>query len=361
MLITAPEMMKSRPFDTSNPLPIPSFPISITNTARQEALRLAQECPEARREQIYRNAIARFAVNHYLQCLGIETNLITTNFQIPLCRSLLDVTDIELPTLGRIECCPTVPGERQVRIPKETWDNRIAYLAVELDLEVGQAVLLGFINHLDVNALEKKCSEIVSLESFRDIDELPDVLHDAKPIFIELKQWWSNLFEDDWFSLEELLRSDDMYLTDIYHNQDIHGFKQKIVEFLGEPSLQPACRSVKQKTVSGFKLISLSLEKVQPSSSKGLSHGMVALVLHANEGTEHDYEVLIDVVPGPRQEYLPPDLRLSLLGDNRSELLFACTQSKNRHLQLEFSGDLDDSVTVQLSLGALNFEEKIVL
>ncbi len=367
MQLITPYTMNSSLLYSPESLPTPSFPIVLTAKAEQEAKRLAQNCPMPRQQQIYHNALARFAVNHYFQCLGIESDTQATEFQEPFRRILLDIADIRLPDLGIVECCPVLPGSHHIRVPAESWENRIAYFAVEIDLDQHQAILLGFLNCLNPETTGARNSELFSIENFRGIDEFPEFLATAKSPFVELRQWWSDFFASGWSSLDAVIHptsSNPSTLTYAYRTLENIELQQKMEDFFGGHSLQSKFHHTPSNCVSGYKLISLYPNLHGGTMAPNLDEDIdqtVALVIRAAEGIEEPLEISIDAIPGPRREYLPQNLKLALLDTNRSELLAACAQQHNRHLQLEFSGTKGDAVILHLSLNGLTFEEKIVL
>ena len=66
-------------------------------------------------------------------------------------RALFNLADLILPDLGKLECRYILPGEQEVKIPLEARDNRIGYLVVQLEAELKQVELIGFISPKQVN------------------------------------------------------------------------------------------------------------------------------------------------------------------------------------------------------------------
>jgi hypothetical protein len=347
--------------------PIPSFPIPISPTIEQQAQQLAKACPSTRQPQIYQNALAILAVNHYLQCLGISTNVLSTEFQIPFKRSFMDVADIILPNLGTIECCPVQPKSSIVRVPAESWQNRLLYIVVELDLEAHQATLLGFLDRLNISQMEQANSELISLSALHDLDELPDYLDAAQPFLINLQQWCSDTyagFQSGWHSIKELLSPPQLTPINAYRNQDNALLEQRIREFLEPNPLKSAWSNGEEKAISGYKLITLpstQADEITGQSSPMAQEESFVLILRALPQLEGEFELSLEALPGINQEYLPVNLKIALLDQNCIELLAARTQNQNRHLQLDFIGSIGDNVIVQISIDGFSIEGKIVL
>jgi hypothetical protein len=346
-------MTNSNYFDAQL-LPIPSFPIILSPMAKQQAQQLAQGCPLPRQAQIYKNALAIFAVKHYLNCLGWDVDTVSTDFQDPLRRSLLDVADMRLPGLGTIECCPIIPGCDRVRIPMESWSNRLAYIAVELDLEQHEATLLGFLHRLNISAMEQTNSEEVSLLALRGIDELVEYLVEVKPFSIDLQQWGDNLFHSGWQSIKDLLNPPQLKVAGLYRSHENALLAQRVREYL---ALDSDYRE--QQGIAGYKIITFPSES--PELSQPIKQPEIALILRAIPSIENDIELSLEAIPSVNQEYLPSDLKLALLNQDRTELLMARTQDENRHLQLDFMGSMGDSVIIQLSLDNIKIEGEIYL
>ncbi len=149
----------------------------FTVTLTPEAFRIARKFqsqydePEKAR-QVYLNILAVYAVDFYCDCMGIETDLEASDSLDIITQSLMDVADLELTNLGKLECRPVLPKEPTCYIPSDTWENRIGYVAVGINEEDRQATLIGF--YPAVNPLEM--TEQVSLDDFQSLSSLLDHL-----------------------------------------------------------------------------------------------------------------------------------------------------------------------------------------
>lgn len=153
---------------------INTFTVTLTPEAYRIAERRRQSFDQPKKaQQIYLNTLALYAVSFYCQCMGIETSWQNSNFFDPICITLLDVTDIELVGLGKLECRPVLPGQVNCFIPAELWEPRIGYVAVEVDNSTKEATLLGFYPSLSTLG---KMVEYVSLDLFHSIDYMLDHL-----------------------------------------------------------------------------------------------------------------------------------------------------------------------------------------
>lgn len=151
----------------------PMFAVPLTS----KALKLAKSFQEqyespAKARQVYLNTLAVYAVDTYCQCLGIETDLEASDSLNPVMQTLMDVADLEITGIGKLECRPVLPTDENCYIPADTWENRLGYVAVEIDESSREATLFGF--YPTINPLEMM--EQVSCESFQPLEALIDHL-----------------------------------------------------------------------------------------------------------------------------------------------------------------------------------------
>lgn len=163
---------------------------TFTVTLTSEAYRIAErrrkgiqqlENAEQKSKQIYLNTLAVYAVAFYCRCMGIETSWQNSNIFDAICTILLDVSDIELVGLGKLECRPVLPGEMNCFIPFESRESRIGYVAVEVDNSTKEATILGFYPSLSSD----KVSETIPLYFLKSIDDMLDYLLKLEEIELE--------------------------------------------------------------------------------------------------------------------------------------------------------------------------------
>jgi hypothetical protein len=154
-----------------------TFTVTLTSEAyriaerRQEGLKQLKNT-EQKADQIYLNTLAVYAVAFYCRCMGIETSWQNSNIFDVICTILLDVSDIELVGLGKLECRPVLPGEMNCFIPSESREFRIGCVAVEVDNSTKEATILGFYPSLSA----EKILERIPLHLFNSIDYMLDHL-----------------------------------------------------------------------------------------------------------------------------------------------------------------------------------------
>ena len=146
--------------------------IPLEQTARNLALQFASEQANPQKgKRVYFNTLAVWAVNYFLEWMELETDIDGGDSWHPGMRAILDVADLVLPGIGKIECCPVMLGETAISLP-EVREKRIAYLAVGFAEPFDKVKLLGFIPAVEI--LDE--TEEISLTNLKPVEELLDYL-----------------------------------------------------------------------------------------------------------------------------------------------------------------------------------------
>lgn len=173
----------------------PMFAVPLTSKAYKLAKSFQDQYEHpTKARQVYLNTLAVYAVDTYCHCLGIETDLEACDSLNPVMQPLMNIADLEIEGIGKIECRPVLPEDENCYIPVDTWENRIGYVAVEIDESSREATLLGF--YPPINALEMM--EHISFDSFQPLETLIDHLDriesaldfflSDEPIAVKVKQ-----------------------------------------------------------------------------------------------------------------------------------------------------------------------------
>lgn len=295
-----------------------------------KAHRLAQQfcrkqSDRTKAKQVYLNTLAVSAVNFYLQCMGIETNWEGSLSYSPVFQSLMDVADLEIPKLGKLECRPILPQTNILTIPPETWSDRIAYLAVQLDSSLEQATLLGFTKI----APESGELPINQLHSLADFLEYLYQIRQSEPTTtrVNLSQWFDHVFTESWQSVEALLATQ--------HNL---AFSFRSASRLGEADVKRA------------KLIDLGMQ---------LANQSVALLVAIAPDVDR-MTILVQLHP-TSADYLPPDIKLILLSDG-STLQEVESRTEDNYIQLKrFRVNPGECFDIQVAFGNVRVTESFTI
>ena len=303
-----------------------TFTVPLSSSAHHLAEQFCRKhCNQKKAKQVYLNTLAVSAVNFYLRCMGIETNWEGSQSRNPVMLSILDVADIEILNLGKLECRPVLPQDQIIHIPSEVWSDRIGYVAVQLDQSLKQATLLGFSQTAGDGELP--ISELRSLEDLlehlRQIRQTEQVL-----MRVNLSQWFENIFESGWQQIETLLGTQPT-------------------------NLALSLRSTPEAGVLRGKLIDLGMIQHQDQA--------VVLVVALTPLHEQEMDISVEVHPKSGQTYLPPNLRLMVLDNLGDAVMEAIARSANSNIQLQFSGSPGERFSVKVALGDVSVSENFVI
>ncbi len=167
-------------YSTTSNTPIP---IILTTEYFQKAalLQSLSKNKEIGRQK-YLNTLAIYAINYYLGCLDIETDLENSElFKTSLFD--FDKANLQLSDLGiNIECRPVLPGDKTCILPPETWNDCLGYFAVEIDESSKRATILGFYPVANPDEM----LEEISLDNFLSVNYFFDYKEKIDSSFQEL-------------------------------------------------------------------------------------------------------------------------------------------------------------------------------
>ncbi len=107
-----------------------------------------QVTPECQR-RVYIDTLAVYAVHSFLRWMEVETDLEASESWNRLLGDLEEGADLVLPPLGTLECCTLLPGETSCTVPRVSIRERIGYVLVQFEQNLGQVQILGFVPPLD--------------------------------------------------------------------------------------------------------------------------------------------------------------------------------------------------------------------
>ncbi len=310
-----------------------TFTVTLALSAHLKAKQFSHhQSNQKKAKQVYNNTLAVYAVNFYLQCLGFETDLENSDSWNPVMQSLMDVADLSVKALGKLECRPMLLGSQVCHFPAEVSEERIGYVVVQLDESLTEATLLGFAEKVEMKELP--------LGQLRSLEDLPRYLRDLKPMSmpVYLKQWFEGVFAAPWQTVEALL------LTEAANP----AFSTRSTEHRENDTLDPAA------SVSAAKVIDLGMQLA--------GHRVVLLVTLAAKADE-EVDIRLRVRPTGFARYLPPGLQLIVLDEAGATCpeLQVQARSDDNWIQLEFSGEPGEQFSVKLALGDVNITEDFVI
>jgi hypothetical protein len=218
------------------------------------------------------------------------------------------------------------------------WSDRIGYVAVQLNAELTEATLLGF--------LPEVTREQVPLSEFQVLDALFDRLTPAEPTvrsptpddsaagdgpWVQLSRWLTDQVVEGWQTVEALL-----------------GNQAPAFSFRG---LQPNIEALQPSTViQRGKLITLGSD---------VNGEQVALLVGLLP-TDREIDIWVQVCPMGDRALLPPELELSVLDAAGTAVMQAQARSTEM-MQLRFSGQSGERFSIRLLSGDTEVVEGFVV
>ena len=326
-----------------------SLPLPITQVARRLAQRFANQQPNPQKaEQVYLNTLAVYVVNHYLQLMGISTDLAASDSWNPIVRLCANTADLEVTGIGRLDCRPIRAHEQTCHVPPECQD-RIGYMVVQIDQSFREATLLGFAQ--TVARDELPLSQLQPLEDLLEhLSRLRQTVAAAQSdvpgkTLVNLSQWLQNLSETGWQTVEALLDTTETNLALSFRSTD--NFR-KIDSDPSETGVRLA------------KLIDLGIQVAgQP----------VALVVELRPEVDSPRSmpdtpktsIHLQVHPTGRQTLLLPNLQLVVLDESGAVFLEARARNADNYIQLQFNGEPGERFSIKVALDNQSVTENFVI
>ena len=359
-------------------------PISITITIgdRQQAYHFAQQqATLAKSQQVYRNTLAVLVTQHFLQLLGVETDLTASHCWHPLARQLENIADLYVPGLqGFLECRNLHKSDSKCHVPKEVQSGRIGYMIVELDEPYREGEILGFLPSVSVSELPR--TYLQPLEVFL---ELLTMTPTPK---VKLSHWLKHSFEADWQAPKQLLNQ-IRDITNPFHQAQPQRSRDSIsqrVEQLYQPQSPHRRQSFHYQSPQEA-LVSLiyttdndeirwqcaellwELEPKHPAcpviSAKDLGIYLrgysVVLMIGILPKLDGKMLILLRVCPLQKQSPLPEGLRLMGLDDSGNQFFALECRQQDDYIQFKFTADVGDRFTVKVLLDDAVFTEEFMV
>lgn len=298
-----------------------TFAVSLTPKAHQLAEKFCEQHFDLQKsEQVYLNTLSIYAVNHYLKCLGFETDWAASNSYDVVMQTFLDTADLVVKNHGKLECRSVLQNMNFVYIPPETWTSRVGYIAVQLDESLQTATLLGF--------TPRVTTEELPLKQLRALEEFPQYLQQTTPS-INLNEWFEGFLQAGWQTLESLLSNE---------------FGENLnLNFKDASNLQ------QEETIEAVKQVIFENQSV-----------MLLLVLLPESNEQ--VSIRIRVYPDSKQNCLPENLKLAILTDSEETLRVVSARPIDNFIQLpRFQCNPQESFIIQLSLNGMCFKESFYL
>jgi Protein of unknown function (DUF1822) len=331
-----------------------TVPLSFKAHSLAEQFRREQSIPQ-KAKQIYLNTLAVYAVDFYLQCLGVETEAEKSDSRNPLCLKFMNVADLLVKSIGRLECCPILSESTVMHIPVEARTDRVGYVAVRLEQSLKQATLLGF---TPTAVAELPISQLKALA------ELPEYLHQLQQIRIpvNLRHWLDSLKES---LLNSGKSSSPEELTAAARRSDDsleEGWQRLEVLFSPEELTTVLRMRSSEELVPEFRTRSSSIERGKKIClATQMAQQTIILVVKLNPQSEEDINIVIEVRPIGGQLYLPETLHVKILDEKQTAVMQATASNTNQNIRFDFNAYPGEYFSVKITLEETSVIENFVI
>ena len=309
-----------------------TFPIPLGEEAHHLAqdFRLHQRS-KAKAKQVYLNTLAVYAVKFYLQCMEIQTNWEKSDSWNPVMQTLMNIADLNIPNHGKLECRAVLPNSEFVEIPTEVWEDRIGYVAVQLDQSLKEATIIGFVETVAVEKLP--INQLQSLEALLEHLSQPTQTQSiqTQKTLVRLSQWLHNVFEEGWQTVETLFNPPSA---------------QPAISFRHRSSIKSSTIEHSKEGIKRGKLLDLEEE-----------NNKVALFVGVAPTTLTEFSISIELYPTEHQTYLPPELQLLVLDAQGEAVIQTQARSHKGPIQIEFTAEPGEQFSIKVMLGSDSFTE----
>lgn len=305
-----------------------TFTVPLSFAAHDIAQQCAEQASQKKFKQVYLNTLAVYAVDYYLQLMGFETDWKNSDSRDSVMLIFLDVADLNVAGIGKIECRPVLPDSQTCCIPSDVWEDRIAWVAVQLNQSLTTASLLGF---------TQTAAPEIPVSRLRGLDDFLGYLNEVRqpvtansksdrPKSVNLKHWFEGIIDETWLAVEQLLNPRQVEM--------MFRFKNAITISRGTP-------------------IDLGMQ---------LAGESVALVATLQQSQPHsEVDITMRVHPRGSSNYLPEGLQLTVQDETGETVLMAESRESDNFIQLQFSAESGESFGVTVALGEARVVEQFNL
>jgi len=328
------------------------FTVPITEANHQVAQRFyVHHSDHERSKQVYLNTLSIQAVCFYITCIGFKPDLNQGLSWDPTLQALMNVADVWVDDVGRLECCQVLPGMDAVPVSTQATADRIGYLAVQLNADLTEAELLGFVPSLQDEWIDM---EQVPLTEWRSLNELPKhlaTLQSASSMKNEtevkppsttqgpwsestgaiacLSGWLNNPINKGWQALDTIM---EQVQQKHQANGLAYGFRQ--------PLSSPHSHLISSDSVKRGKFLTLGEQ----------ARDELLFIVGVNPSpVGSELNITVEVYPFETQLYLPQTIQLAVM-DETGKAVLQAQGGNSEGLEFHFSGEPGERFSVKVSV-----------
>lgn len=285
------------------------FTVPLSFEAHAIAKDSCQQQPDLQKaKQIYLNTLAIYAVEFYLRCLGFDTNWCQSDSRNPLMLKFMDIADLDIDGIGKLECRFVLPKAEVCHIPTDViWEERIGYVVVQLHESLKEATLLGF---TPTAAPEVPLNQLQPLQNLIAL-----LLQKKQSAPVNLREWFAGVIEAGWQEIEQLLSIEKVELAFMFRDA---------------------------VTIARGQQIDLGME---------LAGKPLGLVVMLPPEPDSEVEIRVQLHPLGGENYLPPGVKLIVNDASGQPVIDTESREVDNFIQLHFSAELGEQFSVTIAIG----------
>ena len=317
--------------------------LPLTQGARRTALEFASQQPTpAKAEQVRLNTLAVLVMQDYFQLMEIPTDLQAGDGWDPVMRVCMDVADLELPGVGRLECRPVKPDCDRCLVPAETWEDRVGYVVVQVDEASSEAQILGFVPMVN--------DEELALNQLRSPEDLLDHLYELRQSLVTIPTGSSRVNPTREVVAQTVTHLSSWLQNAVREGQDaIAAGWQTVEQVLNPVALSPAY---------AFRRGGSS---VRYAKRIHLGNDVVAFVVDVRSETDFEHAIRLQLHPVDGGTQLPRGLQLAVLDQTGEVLIDAQATGNEDFLELQIDGATGEEFQVQIQLNSFENTQSFVI
>ncbi|PAX54585.1 DUF1822 family protein [Brunnivagina elsteri] len=302
-----------------------SIPLSIEAHAKANQRRQGISNSE-NGKKAYLNTLAVYAVNYYLDCMGFETKVSNADNSNPWMLSLIDLADLEVTNIGKIECRPVLPDAEYLEIPTEVRADRVAYVAVQFNQSLKEATILGF----TTQTLAK-----VPLSQLQSVDNLLDYLTAKEQTAkVNIREWMKGVITEGWLNVEEIFNPRELTLRFARNFSITKGKKIDI----------------------GLQLNGASVALIVKLNPKNKE------IIDVKNQNQDEIDIIVQVQPDLEKSVcLPPGLKLAVIDEDGKQVDAVTSRQNDNWVEIELSAKLNEEFCVEIILGESKVTQEFVV
>ncbi|KYC40822.1 hypothetical protein WA1_24685 [Scytonema hofmannii PCC 7110] len=324
--------------------------LPITKEAHYIACQLADvQLTPQKAEQVRLNTLAVTVVNNYLQMMDIPTDVSASYSRKPFMLMFNDVADLVIPEAGRLECRPVKANAETCYFPLEVWNDRIGYIAVQMDEALKEAALVGFTPKVE--------TEELLLEQFQPLQDFLQYINqllqgvvalssvDAVQL-TNLSQWLQDIFEPGWQTLHSLMKTSQANLA--------YGGAWRSTKDSATSNEDTQSNTVKRVKV-------INLNTPQGNYSVVLEVSITPDYKSVPIQKEQETNICLRIKPAVRQTFLPLGLEMMILDDKGDVFDRVQAAREFDYIQLQIGGHPEERFSVRVALDDTNVTEDFII